>query len=201
MDEFEQYVTRMRHTATTIVISDQHRVLLMQRAPVHRRPDLPNRARSCWSSPYLGIRTPGPYSPLVARSSRIVFNCHQVGLITAVPDSGPPTAHAVREPAAAPRGESVRRAALAPRSAAVAPHGRASRVWLSATGRRHRERTGRRCGQSVGRGRAIAGQLGFLDVRRIVVTWFGRIGCLDRADRGEGVTDRQARSGHPGLGG
>jgi hypothetical protein len=126
--------TRMRHTATTIVVSDQHRVLLMQRASVHRRPDLPNRAWSCRSSPYLGIRTPGLYSPLVIRSSRIALNCRQVGPVTAAPDSGPPTARAIRESAAAPRGESVRRAALAPRSTAAAPHGRASRVWLSATG-------------------------------------------------------------------
>src|SRR5690349_9514896 len=35
--EFEQYVMRMRRTATTVVVDDQDRVLLMWR-PVHRRP-------------------------------------------------------------------------------------------------------------------------------------------------------------------
>jgi hypothetical protein len=45
------------------------------------------------------------------------------------------------------------------------------------------------------------GQLGSLGVRRIVVTWFGRTGHLDRADRGERVADRVARGWRPSLGG
>jgi hypothetical protein len=112
----------------------------------------------------------------VIRTSGIASNCRQAG--------------AAREPTAAPRDESVRRAALAPRSTAVAPRGRASR-----------ERAGGQRGDSVGRSRALAGQLGSFGVRRIVITWFGRTGHLARADRGERVTDRVTRGGRPGLGG
>lgn len=42
------------------------------------------------------IKIPGPYSPLVIRSSRIASNRRQAGAVTAAPDSGPPTARAAR---------------------------------------------------------------------------------------------------------